>query len=60
MPCLLAWGNNLTGTLDPISGEPVIPCPKHVLEDLSVDEIVWSGWANSIGRGASPAQFLCL
>jgi hypothetical protein len=54
MPYLLAWGNNLTGNLDPASSEPIITTPRRVLEDLGVEEILWSSWANTIGRGMSP------
>jgi len=57
MPCLLAWGNNLAGNLDPASGEPIISSPRRVLEDLGIEEIVWSSWASTIGRGMSLPGF---
>jgi hypothetical protein len=56
MPYILAWGNNLTGNLDPASGEHIISSPRRVVEDLGVKEIVWSSWASTIGRGMSPPQ----
>lgn len=57
MPYLLAWGNNLTGSLDPVSGESIIHHTRHVLQGLCVDEIVWSSWASTIARGMSFRQF---
>lgn len=57
MPHLLAWGNNLTGNLDPASRDAIISSPRRILEDLGVEEIVWSSWTSTIGRGMSPSGF---
>jgi len=50
---ILVWGNNLTGNLDPHSDEPIISSPRYVLEELEVEEISWSSWACTVGRGMS-------
>ena len=55
---ILAWGNNLTGNLDPHSNEPIISSPRYVLEQLEVEEISWSSWACTIGRGMSACESL--
>jgi hypothetical protein len=49
----LAWGNNLTGNLDPQSKEGIISSPEYVFSDLEIEEISWSSWACTIGRGMS-------
>ena len=57
MPYLLAWGNNLTGNLDPAPRDAIISSPRRALEDLGVEEIVWSSWTSTISRGMSPSGF---
>jgi len=53
MRYILAWGNNLTGNLDPTSSDSILSIPRHVLAELDVEELKWSSWASTIVRGRS-------
>ena len=53
---IIGWGLNTTATLDPSEdAELSIPSPKDLSLALgfSIDDIVWTSWSCTVGRGES-------
>ncbi|KAI9633710.1 uncharacterized protein MKK02DRAFT_38368 [Dioszegia hungarica] len=48
----LAWGSNITGSLDPLSGDQTIREPRDVTGSIGSSGIVWTGWASTVARTA--------
>lgn len=49
MPRFVAWGCNITGSLDPDVAEHILTRPTDITED-QIHEIIWVGWAATVGR----------
>lgn len=47
---LIAWGNNVAGSIDPKSDAITVVSPVDLTASLGCDEVLWHGWACSVLR----------